>query len=330
MSSTSCFVTHQTISDGDECIVIPVNQSSTSRTVDVIYNGAKKELYGATDSTCYPHAFWNPIGFTFDCKFVDGGEVRLSNTPTNKFSLLNFISHLLAYGGEIERGLSFNLIKFISLETPQLNDLCKPERILPSDPEALWLELLQTWDYIWETSMQHQLFCRSYRGVFPLEFAVVHKSAYTLMGDSIANTLNWKGQSMAYEEVFNQALMEFNTSAASVPNPLDETSQYIHMEKFRVIHDRIGRMTGLEYMGELGVLQNSLRAYLQKDVDNISLFQQLKSFMELRYFVSALDNLNIRFMPLIWVPNDSANEIGRQYLKLVGQVVDSLAISRKS
>lgn len=330
--NTVCFASGQSIAQGDSCLVFPIVKSSSYNKVAIRHQEKVLQLFGATNSTCYSNAFWTPIGFTFECKFRANGAAAPVDTRENRLNLLHFFANLISHGADVESGETsnddapFKLKAFINVEAPTLRRLWEPQSGSPPSPEDLWADLTHTWAYIWQAFSQHRLFRAGHRGVFPLEFAIVHTESYKKLCERVEKSKDWEGKSLAYKHVFNRALKQLETSSAADSLA---SSMYARLSDFRDIFCRIGNLTGMLYLSETNQLNENLKSFLNNKIDKNLLFSRLKPLLEFRYFISGLEELNLKFSPIVSSPLDNINHTGKLYAKFVENISASVSAQRK-
>lgn len=333
--NTTCFASQQTIAGRDPCVVIPIIQAHGYEKIPVKLGDEAHSLFGVTASTCYPSAFWKPLAAGIECEYYDYGQVELIKTQRNSDIILGFISTLLSKSGVVEQGdnqyhdVPFDIRAFVKENTPNLLAAVTESALSSVPVDDIWDNLATVWDYIWEAAQEHRLFCADYKGMFPAQFAIMHRSAFDNLAESVAQSTTWNDESLAYEATFKRAFVNLTEITEDMPNEKAQAAlNFLRSYKFSQDIRRIGAMEGLYYPGEDTVLNNAIDAFFDKSIDEQGLFERIKPLLELRYMVSGLAGLNLHFSPMVYASQDYSNEIGRAYAKFVSEVSTSVCEMR--
>lgn len=339
--NTTCFASNQTIAPDDECVIVPIIQQAGYRPVEVRSGATSHSLYGITASTCHPDAFWSPVGGFVEGRYRDYGQFELSNTATNRLSVLGFIGWLRDTAATTQAGenechdLPFDLAGFLAQEAPLLLQLLRPtttgdESLVDSD--AFFAQLVKAWDYIWDVASEHRLFAATDSGVLrPVQFSVMHKAACDGLISIVEARRSWDGHPLDRRSFFERALAQFDASDSAFDERLRKATEgapdeherlervriFFKVTKFSDALARMGSAAGMSMLGEQETFHQLLPAYAAGDLSAQDLFEALRPLLNRRYVLAGLDVLNLRFSPQVYADQDYSNEMGGLYADFV-------------
>jgi hypothetical protein len=335
--NTTCFASGQTIAPGDRAFIMPILQASGDDAVEMAYGGKQYSLYGIANSTCYPHAFWEPYGGFLEGTYDDYGEFELVDTPINRARLLQFIADLVKKSAVVREGenechdIPVILAYYVEEQTPLVHAALAGSHQAALDRHAgstaLLHEMKGAWNYAREAACEHRLFAVNYQGeVRPLQFSVMHGVAFDGL---TARYASYK------RECFDNALDAIQgqpgpEALAQVSDPeLLEALTYMRSMKFMRHFERLGRFEGLSYPGEAAAIEEALDAYGAGRLDAEGLFAALEPLLDARCVIQGLDNLNLKFSPQVYAGQDYRNEIGRGYAAFVQATSEGVSKIRR-
>lgn len=297
--NTTCFVTQQTISYGDEVVLFPILCNSSDYPVSIIdKNGNRTGVYANTTSTCYPDAFWEFCGQYITAEYDDYGDFTLHTTEDNKESLV----HL------------FKLLKERSYITEAGENSCHDLAFDMSEleyDETRFESLLSVFNEMWEVSVgENRVFVKSdFKGLpKELSFAVMHKSAFDyLIGLSENAVRRWNPEGTPRRTKI-RAIFNYSRIISS---------------DILMCHDiNISQGSG-NLMNLYGVHFNeAIIAHLKQPTETSfeSVVDSLDKFMNHCYVDAGLEVLNIKIQPIVYCGQDYDNSNGDSYLELVMHV----------
>lgn len=327
--NTTCFASQQTIAPGETCIVIPLIQKSTYQAAQATFRGESFELHGVTSSTCYPTAFWRPMGGFLEARYDDYGRVKLVDTYTNLSCLVDYLHYVLrntpvvAQGENQYHDLPFDFSAFLAEKASHLGAWLTRRREdppVPFDAKLFFQEGVACWDYIWDVAFENRLFGADYHGQLrPLSFAVMHKAAHDLLVADTEKCADWDGQSLEQRSFFSRVLAKARTESAERYKDGDPHGMqaFIAADSIRRDFQCVGHFEGCSYPVESSVLPSLVRAHLEGQSTEDKLFDQVKHLLDARYVMAALGRLNIKLTPMVYAGQDYSNEIGRAYARFV-------------
>lgn len=339
--NTACFASQQTIAPGDPCLVIPLVQQNGYHPVDVHRKGLSSKEYGASNSICHPTAFWQLWGPFIEAKYDDRGQMKLDFNPVNRRRLRHLFASLLqetattAQGDNKHHDLAFDFAKFVCAQAPHVHALLEQNRDdkpLPLDNQLFDEQAALCWDYMWEVTLEHRMFGVRHGGPLrPIQFAVLHRSAYDSLIDLTSKGTTWGGVSMAQRSFFDYAMSEaqsrFNEMTAAHKEPF--LAKMMFTEKFRSVIQRVGG-DGDVYYQEEAVIPQILDDYLDETRTLDETFIRLVPLLDSRWVLSALNELNLKLSPMVYNGQDYANEAGRAYSAFVNGVEKAVTAARRA
>lgn len=346
--NTSCFVSRQTIATGDACKVMPISQARTYREVELTHGDRAVRAYGHTHSTCYPTCFWEPASGFFDAVYDDYGKFTLSDTDNNRDLLVQFLGEALrhvpnvALGENTSHDIPCDLRGFMASNTPRLLACYGKQAAAPAetaDPDLLWPEAVQCWDYLWEVAREARLFWSDYSGVLrPMGFAVMHQTAFDELVAMTNAWVGYGGESYEMRVFFQRALDDVKAWAVKreekrlATQPLEERNarleSYFAFDKLRNAMERVGGNVRIPYASDYSQFDEVYDDYSNGKLSDDALFELVKPSLELRYACSGLESLNLHFEPMVYAGQDYSNEVGVSYAKLVQSVARKVTRGR--
>lgn len=323
--SVSCFASHQTVAEKDLCRAVPIYQSAAYSPDTVIINGERVEVRAARASWSSEHG-WRPVGEFFQARALEFGQMELQLSEHARRQQVRFLHFLCEYAPTVEEqqgraGTEFNLRAFVRGKSPDLAsrlegslmELVKAE-VGPEFDEVL----TECFDYVYQAASDHRVYVLdSLRKPRPLEFAVIHESAYQALLRHTPSRTHRGGalaaQIAAVPAMFEQARTEHGEVA-------DE-------DDLSLRHCRAGRLVEMlteqtDQSRTLTILRRYLNAF------GVAVFggavgveeacARIKGDVEDIYAFSALDDLGIALSPVLFAAEeDYDNHCGRAYLEFV-------------
>lgn len=326
--NTTCFASGQTIAPGEVCQVIPIRQSATDRVVQMIVNGVEEGHFGVASHGCYPNSFWVPHGSFIEASYDDYGQFELADTSTNRLRLLCLFETLhkeslvVLQGENSVHDVTCNLREFVREKTPLIGSLIGQVNtsMVDIESEVFFNECVTLWDYVWDVSQKHRLFVTDYKkNVKPLQFAVMHETAFRNAIEVVETSPNWRGNTTTVHSYFDDIIKDFDKVTAIFGNVEDETYLFSVQYRIDMALNRMGSFEGMYYPAEEREVLPEVIKYLRKEVDAEALFEQVKPALEARLVVSGLAMMNLRFSPMVTAGQDYRNEIGSLYAQFVAK-----------
>lgn len=355
--NTTCFVTRQTIAPGDACRVVPILQKKSFKPVKMQFKDQSYERYGATDSTCYPDAFWGPAGDFIEAKYYDYGQVEVLDMPKNRLLMFEFFLDLLENAPVVEQGenqyhdVPFDFNRFMADKAPKLKQRLDDKNFegFHEDP-AVFEDLVTLWNYTWDAAHEHRLFhAKSARDPRPMQFAVMHEAAFQALIAQTAAHTTWQGESLEQMAFLTRSLAKAKDEAEEVvasmrteilkpdlpadQRPALEEAVASQLE-FSFIQNLRDAIFGLSNsfdrmsMSDYRQIRQVGKDYLRGTATVEDVKRRLQHMLDARYVMSGLEELNLHFSPVMYASQDYNNSIGRAYLKLVTDVSTHVSAAR--
>ena len=280
-------------------------------------------------SICYPTCFWRPFANLIEGKYDDNGHITLVDTPLNRLRLLYFFKNL-AYTAAIslegsnpvhDKYFEFNATAKTCLNFRSLID---SQRVL-DDVAFVSTHFFQELELMWECLdnplRESRLFARNTMGnLRPLQFAVMHKSAYDILcGISQKALTDFEGE-VATRSLFEGALREIDTLLSFTPSvTVGGIEEYMRARNFCEYIRRVGNYSSEQIAGESDELLDFLRAYQKGSLSEEQLYQHIKPSLEGHLAFAGLDQVGVAISPLRYASADDnyGNEQGIVYAQFV-------------
>jgi len=299
--NTFCCVSHQTINPGEQCVIIPIARNSSWTPVKITTKkGVDLELRGATDSTCYSNAFWNPIAIPLRATYDDYGRFELVNDEDN-FEYLKDFLHIanercpVVHEGENE------------YHDVPLNVQQRMESFDGSFDNAI-----EIFDEIYEATQEYRsFFLANNQDYVPLQFMVIHKTAWDELV-SIAENDN-----KTWDDRPNDRRSRLNRM-------LNGESRYGHMIDRMFWYALNSEFLSISCEG-LHLPLNGSRPdkyyNANKETFNAEEFlNDFKFFLDTRAVLIGMNFLGLQFSPLVYASQDYKNEIGENVARFISKV----------
>jgi hypothetical protein len=337
--NTKCFASGQTIATGDKCLVIPIEQASTYRPIQLNWGGKNLELYGAFHSRCHPDSFWTPLCGGFTATYDDCGRFQLERTDHNLFNLTHWVRMLrdecpVTLAGDNEyHELSFNFGAFLAKEAPHV--LACEDATLKNPVEQLretYLdEAIKCWDYAFKVSGHSRLF-RTHKGPRAVQFAVLHHLVADELVSMASSGLDYNSNSVAPRDVFERAVLTGREAAdatdyTACPIELAMRKGWaFRMEATEVFKERGGLSLGTR--AEQAHLRHVLGRIQTGEWSTELAFEQFLPTLRGRYIFGSLETLALHFEPMMCTGQDYDNSVGKDFAQFIQKVSSAVTKER--
>jgi hypothetical protein len=326
--NTTCFVSQQTISTGDETVIIPIIQQSTYKPVDLLIetrDGIQEvSKYGYCSSTCYPTAFWGYAGPLIKGKYDDYGRFELTKTEENAQNLYSFLNSLVDKICDVKQGE--NSSHDIPLNFKELYN--------PKEKQT-FESLVKAWDKLWELSHESRLFITNYKGEpTSLAFAVMHQVTADYLIEELSKGKTWDNESLEPKAYFNTYVNKRLAETLEIfsdKKELQDTMAFAAIGMSNLEGFRLGEQEGSRislYYRKGRALSQQFLDYFKNNPEQTSmpqevtdeLFKHVKEQIEHRYLATAISSYDLKLTPMVYAGQDYQNQMGNAYLKMVGEV----------
>lgn len=320
---TKCIASQQTISGGSSCFIFPIKQQHGYQPVELV-NRQGEKLRGeqAGMQICYPDSFWKPEGLLISAKYEDYGRFEIDKTAENCKCILELVQLLMSSAYKVipEEGANkngFDIHQYVQAHMPQVSADIKNIEALPLS-EALWDELMQFWDYLWESVDEQQVFVDQHRPSV-LRFAALHASSVSYLIE-IAEQRKWGSDAMDQRSRWNRFIEKFKTDPAA--------KERAHSWVYMGLPDSIRCPGNIHYTDHSRIFE-ACAAMLKPEPDFDAIFLKLKPSLDLRSVMTAMYELELKVSPLVYDNQDYQNRIGSQYAKFVRNVCKDILIAQR-
>jgi hypothetical protein len=337
----TCFATNQTIACGDRCWVLPVVQQSSYQAATVrMRDGAVREVFGATSSTAYPNAFWQPFACYVPAVYDDYGNTTLVLTKTSRPAVLYLLQTLLVRslcvdeGENVYHDLPFNLPAFLEERAPALLAFLRS-----ADANALFSADVSDhdeavnvcWEYVSRAAFKGRTFATNAFGApRPLQLAVMHDEAYHALALQAQKGRDWDGDRLEVT-AFLLAKVRKAREAAAKDSRDGEAPLHKHLwfvDRLRAALDSIKSSSQYPQGLEIAYMHHLLRAATDSENNDEVLVEGLVPYVTGRYVMAGLEQHNLRLSPMAPCDQDYSNDIGTRYAELVSSVSKKVAAQR--
>ena len=324
--NTTCFVSKQNITRGDNVIIFPIIKQKTYNKVELDVNthdGIKKmERYGYCDTICYPTAFWGYSGPMIYAQYDDYGQFELEDSEGNIHNLISFFNHLSTNICDVKEG-----------ENRSNESALVFDEIYDSKKQYTFKELKEVWNKIWNIFQQSRLFINKRNEPQSLAFAVMHQVTGEYLIKSYGKNKDWDDVSLEINSYFHTYI---NKMFKKMKEPVEEdmasfhqaymTSNTMRLEGFGV-GEQEGTYLSLHYSTNKETT-NKFKNFIKDNLHLKSvpkkftkeLFKDFEQQIKHRYIASALSVLQLKLSPMISSGQDNKNVTGSEYLKMIESI----------
>ena len=336
--NTTCFVSNQTLSSGNQCYVIAIKQNCGYQPVNVSQGDIKDTATSFSSSSCYPDAFWEPVSEFISATYDDYGQVIFDNAPENTQRIVDLYNEL--------QGLTYT--------TAQGENAYHDHAFDAAQLKVLSID--KAWAYLWDVAVhENRVFVPGYNKNSPrqLTFAIISKAAYDYIICMSESYVGYRKESNKREDVINSWLTEEqpkikeHRDLAKVAEALsnDGTSKTATQQSelnYAPIRGAFYLESSLRELlkrsnvnaPSLGTTYERRYAYAKEiaatGVISPELMANLVKEMEFGYVMCGLDALNIKISPMVYASQDYDNSVGRDYAKLVRSVSATISKQQKA
>lgn len=327
----TCIASQQTIAPGDLCRVLPILQQSSYQDIAIRRGEEAEKTLGVTHSTCYYDSFWQPVGSFIQATYADYGRVELELDEQMRVNVMNLFKEVHSRAWQTEQGenrshdLAFDFSAFIAEKAPGVKAVLT-DRNAPTEwrDGALDEELTACWGYMWEVGQKQRLFMSDYKGrARAFNFALVHEEAYAEMLSMVSSGTDWHGNSNEPAAYLRRVIAEDDPyDIVNGGKPAQDDRYFAYALSSR-IRDAFSRADGAgQSVGSPlgGIVYNLANAFSEGDLSIEELVAQCRPMLEDRYVLAALNNMNLRLVPVVTSGQDYDNSIGQGYSKFVDTV----------
>lgn len=321
--NVKCFVSQQTIIPGHEAIIFPIVQQSTFKPVELIMRGnsdvVELSRYGYANNTCHHTSFWGFYGPIIIGCYDDYGRFTISESELNERAIRAFLNKLSDRVYDVKPGDNEYH------EHPLVfSDLyCK-------EKEYSFAELVSAWDTIWDLAQEARLFVRNYKGEpASVAFATMHKVVGDYLLENMSKRTTWDNRTLEPKSFFKNYFIRRLESLFAAIGQEDSFNNilFVSLTLGRLEDFRIGSEEG-SFIGEFYRDSNvtaRIKEYFELNPESRTIsdevldefYELFKPEIEHRYISSAINEPNIKLMPMSYAGQDYDNEMGNKFLEIV-------------
>lgn len=321
--NTQCFLSHQTIKEGDECVLMFVRpskgQDATGKIGDLMVEGT-----GSILNISEPDSYWTPQSLLLNVEYEGNGYFNIldiGNTYINAYSIVtDFFKEKLvidAFDKE-EEAMVFDFERMLENNCPGLYlELVVKENIELSKQEVM-NELNIALSYIQTFSRVGQLFfpVPDMRGLVTVLTSPMHKSAYEYLltkaedferQDGFTNDISGKIESLL-EDLERAVAMKTLDSVKAV-NHLHTSMPIAETKIFNMLTEHL--------------VNQKIKLSTEHAKNLFSKYFEMSSLLE------SMEIMNLKITPQIYSSDSSENESGKEFINFTKYVSDSLSNVKK-
>lgn len=340
--SIACCVSQQTIAERDKCRVIAIRQAASYRKATLIMpKGEEVERYDVQEGAHSPDSFWEPASTFLEAEYADYGRVNLAMTPDTRRALMRFYAELLRKSPRVKasedgRFPAFELADFIREHAPLLGELLDSSVAPRPNSAQRDKQLFSVWKYIWKAMENNRLFLLNLdQEPRPLKFAVVHEDVYQMLVQRSASGTSRNGDSREPAAYLSRALEDSRAKAAERIEFLharrkeqgkeDDANQadsdalslcFFMTDRMREHFNRITDVSAYT-LTDIDAVTDTMQALGENKLNDDQCIAALAALLPPLYAVAAMDDLNLRFHPIVTASQDYSNAIGNAYVQFV-------------
>lgn len=319
--NVQCFASKQTISEGDDCVIIPIKQNLTYDNFSLEYerNGKTvKTLAKGVVDNCYFNSYWDCAGPLLYGKYNDYGSFVLNDTPENNRLISMFLNSLrpdVPSVVESDGVAAFDFEKLVNFNKKKTHD-----------------DLQEIFNVLIDQSKDGKLFFTGNSSIpVPLTFAVMHKAtADYLIGltecqkDESGNVFNMKEKFHDYANNKKNSMLKILKNgtlrekaafcSVNITN-LEGFLTSFSVQNFNFFYET----SGLIINNLANEVENSQQNPMDKKVLDET-FNYLKDLIQHIYIFSGLNKVSAKLEPMVTVGQDYKNHVGNQTFKMIQHV----------
>lgn len=323
--NTACFATRQTITPGDEVVLIPISQNTSGKPINIFQSDGKKlQVFGCFDTTCYPTAFWDYYGLFLTGVYDDYGRFEINREPENIKRLKSLLISLKTDLFQTELGE--NEYHDLAVRTPDVSE------------DTIEDKVISEWEELHNGIFQGRAFIKKFFGQ-PAQFslAVILKVTYDELIKMMKNQKLYSGAKCSVEGLAIETFQSQNRCMGSfkgLEDPVSELVNFFARSIKSAPRRIIGGIScfGLEDLDESPISDEQLHElitayheFINSNEENVQIMVPIiKKIIgwQLENFIAhmALSELEIRIEPTYYVGQDYDNSIGKKFKKLVSAV----------
>ena len=332
----TCSASGQVIAEGDPCVAVPIIQQSTFNPVELMLDDQPYSLYGVANTTCYPGSHWAPKGAFVTGTYADYGYIDPEDTPTNRRAMAELFRTLWKNAPIVKEGknpsheIPFDLKTFAGIAAPTLAERISASRTYDNVniDGVPFPELQRTWEYVWGVANEHRLFCRdgSMR-IRPLQFAAFHRVTFDHLVAFTNKQVGWDNTSFALDAFLLRQIAEL-TEEEAAPNGKSQAffMREAFIERLKLgMSDSVGNAL-LPFREDVYRL---LTARMDTGLSQAEFLADMTPIMAGVYSIAAMNQLNLRFNPIIYAGQDYDNRQGKAIAKFISGVSREVTKARK-
>lgn len=345
---TTCFVSRQTISEGDPCMIVPIVQSASYSPVEMSIGDQTIRAHSHTRSTTSSLRYWTPLTSFLEVTCEDAGAVALADTQTNRLRLFEFLGYALKslpviHAGQSSCEAQVDVAAFMNDQAPDLLAYLQNSPPLRQqvarDFDQLFEQGLKCWTFLQDQIRQDRLFWYTHsEGARPLSVAIIHKAAYDELVSMTSETKLRDGGTMDMREHFDRvlqsALARRDEALGEKPQADGLTAEqiiendekfagfarYAAQDEFTDGIRRTGAAQDFRSSLESRFIRMGVERLLNGQIDADKLFAAIRPWLEGQYACAGLERLNVHFEPLVYAGQDYSNSQGKAYSRFVDRV----------
>lgn len=323
--NTQCSLSHQTIREGDNCVLMLVRPSKGEDA-----KGMMDDLFvegvGSILNISEPDSYWTPQSLLLHVEYEGNGYFNLideGNTYINAYSIVtDFFKENLVLDPfdeeDVEDNMIFDFNKMLEKNCPGLYlELVVKENINLTKEEVM-NELNIAFSYLQTFSRLGRLFypVTDMRFLVTVLTSPMHKAAYEYL--------------LNKAEDFNRDDGFMNNIEGKIESLLEEVERSVAMKTLESVHSVNHIHTSMP-LNEVKVF-NMITTHLVENKTVLSLEHAKNLFtkyFEMSSLLESMEAMNLKILPQIYSSDSDNNDSGKEFIDFAQHVSDSLKISKK-
>ena len=343
-----CFITQQTIAEGDPCRLIAIGEQATYSALDLQEEGRSWELFGIAHTSVDPNCLWAPMSGFLPAVYDDYGMTQLKlDTPQVRATVLDFLDEL--YRSALRTGAGKNPCHDLAFDFPAftekhasgihalLHGRTWRSRALPELGTELDNDIQACWSHLSDRVRRHRVFInRNVGAPRPLELAIVHEQAYQAVRSFVDAQTDWDNNSWAPADALRRTLPDVRQwvdeySQESTRPATPALKAFYFAERLNGLLERYNRGSSLPLTVPRRALRQLADAlYQDNPLDDEAFIAQAVELMQDIAVVFGMAWLQVTFAPMTFNGSDDTNRVGRAYADLVSSVSKKVSAERKA
>lgn len=323
--NTQCSLSHQTIKEGDECVLMLVRPAK-GESIQGMIGDTYVEGIGSLLNVSEPDSFWTPQSLLLHVKYEGNGYFNLidkENTYMNAYNVISdFFNEQLTLEAfdedEEEDAMIFNFEKMLEKYCPGLYLEFSVKENLELSKEEVMNELNTAFSYLQTYSRIGRLFypVDDMRGLVNIFPSPIHTPAYEYLLKKVENFQRDDGY--------------YNDIDGKVESLLEDVERSVAMKTFESVN-AVNHLHTSMPTGEVKTFNIVTKHLVENKI--VLTFEHAKNlfgrYFEMSSLLEAMETMNLKINPQIYTADEDDNTMGQEFVNFTQHVSESLSEKRK-